>query len=82
MTVTNAAGYHSNDTIPVISSDTAAVAPRRGAPRRRSVDRDPTGPHLLIGLTDRVEASGVTISVTSPTGQNTALLVDLPINGR
>jgi len=33
MTVTNAAGYHSDDTIAVISSDTAAVAPRRGAPR-------------------------------------------------
>jgi len=49
MTVTNAAGYHSDDTIAVISSDTAAVAPRRGAPRRRSADRDPTGPHLLIG---------------------------------
>jgi signal transduction histidine kinase len=36
----------------------------------------------LIGLTDRVEALGGTISVTSPTGQGTALLVDLPIDVR
>jgi signal transduction histidine kinase len=33
----------------------------------------------LIGLTDRVEALGGTISVTSPTGGGTTLLVDLPI---
>jgi signal transduction histidine kinase len=33
----------------------------------------------LIGLTDRVEALGGTISVTSPTGQGTTLRVDLPI---
>jgi len=35
----------------------------------------------LIGLTDRVEALGGTISVTSPTGGGTALVVDLPIKG-
>jgi signal transduction histidine kinase len=35
----------------------------------------------LIGLTDRVEALGGTISVTSPTGGGTALRVDLPIKG-
>jgi signal transduction histidine kinase len=33
----------------------------------------------LIGLTDRVEALGGTIVVTSPTGQGTTLLVELPI---
>jgi signal transduction histidine kinase len=36
----------------------------------------------LIGLTDRVEALGGTTSVTSPTGQGTALRVNLPVNGR
>jgi len=36
----------------------------------------------LIGLTDRVEALGGTISVISPTGQGTALMIDLPIMGR
>ena len=36
----------------------------------------------LIGLTDRVEALGGTISVTSPTGQGTAILVDLPLRER
>ena len=33
----------------------------------------------LVGLTDRVEALGGSISIASPTGQGTALLVDLPI---
>jgi len=35
----------------------------------------------LIGITDRVSALGGTISVTSPAGQGTALLVDLPVRG-
>jgi chemotaxis protein histidine kinase CheA len=30
---------------------------------------------------DRVEAMGGTISLSSPTGQGTSLLVDLPIKG-
>ncbi|HEX6673719.1 MAG TPA: HAMP domain-containing protein [Actinomycetes bacterium] len=33
----------------------------------------------LIGLTDRVEALGGTISIASPGGQGTTLLVDLPV---
>jgi signal transduction histidine kinase len=33
----------------------------------------------LIGLTDRVEALGGTMSVASPSGQGTTLLVDLPV---
>jgi signal transduction histidine kinase len=36
----------------------------------------------LVGLTDRVEALGGTITVTSPPGQGTTLLVDLPTTGR
>jgi signal transduction histidine kinase len=36
----------------------------------------------LVGLTDRVEAMGGTISLTSPTGQGTSLLVGLPLDGR
>jgi signal transduction histidine kinase len=36
----------------------------------------------LIGLTDRVEALGGMISLSSPTGKGTVLLVDLPITGR
>jgi signal transduction histidine kinase len=36
----------------------------------------------LVGLTDRVQALGGTISVTSPTGQGTTLLVELPIEVR
>jgi signal transduction histidine kinase len=36
----------------------------------------------LIGLTDRVEALGGTILLSSPTGKGTALLVNLPIKGR
>jgi signal transduction histidine kinase len=36
----------------------------------------------LIGLIDRVEALSGTISVTSPTGQGTTLLADLPLTGR
>jgi signal transduction histidine kinase len=35
----------------------------------------------LIGLTDRVEAIGGTIEVTSPAGSGTSLLVEFPIDG-
>jgi signal transduction histidine kinase len=34
----------------------------------------------LVGLTDRVEALGGTISLVSPAGHGTALLVDLPLD--
>jgi signal transduction histidine kinase len=33
----------------------------------------------LIGLTDRVEALGGTLSITSPPGQGTTLVADLPV---
>ena len=36
----------------------------------------------LVGLTDRIQALGGTISVTSPADKGTELLVDLPIDGR
>jgi signal transduction histidine kinase len=39
---------------------------------------DPTRGSGLIGLTDRVEALGGTIDVTSPAGQGTTLHVTLP----
>jgi signal transduction histidine kinase len=35
----------------------------------------------LIGLTDRVEALGGRISIASPSGQGTTLLVELPVKG-
>jgi signal transduction histidine kinase len=40
---------------------------------------DPRRGSGLIGLTDRVEALGGTISVASPPGEGTSLLVRLPI---
>jgi signal transduction histidine kinase len=43
---------------------------------------DPRRGSGLIGLTDRVEALGGRITVSSPDGRGTALLVDLPIKGR
>jgi signal transduction histidine kinase len=39
---------------------------------------DPTRGSGLIGLTDRVEALGGTLDVTSPAGQGTTLHVTLP----
>jgi signal transduction histidine kinase len=36
----------------------------------------------LLGLNDRVEALGGTISVTSPSGRGTVLSVELPISAR
>ena len=43
---------------------------------------DPDQGSGLIGLTDRVHALGGTISVDSPPGRGTTLLVDLPMTGR
>jgi signal transduction histidine kinase len=36
----------------------------------------------IVGLTDRIQALGGTISVTSPAGEGTELLVELPLGGR
>jgi signal transduction histidine kinase len=41
---------------------------------------DPTRGSGLIGLTDRVDAVGGTITVGSPVGEGTTLLVTLPID--
>ena len=35
----------------------------------------------LIGLTDRLEALGGRISIASPSGQGTTMLVELPVKG-
>jgi signal transduction histidine kinase len=43
---------------------------------------DPHRGSGLIGLSDRVQALGGTMSVTSPAGQGTTLLVELPVTGR
>jgi signal transduction histidine kinase len=43
---------------------------------------DPGRGSGLVGLTDRVQALGGTISLTSPPGQGTTLLVDLPTTAR
>jgi signal transduction histidine kinase len=43
---------------------------------------DPSGGSGLIGLIDRVEALGGTIAVTSPPGQGTAMVLELPVELR
>jgi signal transduction histidine kinase len=43
---------------------------------------DPVRGSGLVGLTDRVQALGGTISLTSPPGQGTTLVVDLPVSAR
>src|SRR5439155_1671968 len=35
----------------------------------------------LVGLSDRIEALGGTLEVTSPTGSGTTLLIELPVEG-
>jgi signal transduction histidine kinase len=41
---------------------------------------DPSCGSGLVGLTDRVEAIGGKISIVSPAGGGTSLLVELPLN--
>jgi signal transduction histidine kinase len=36
----------------------------------------------LVGLSDRIEALGGTLEVTSPTGNGTTLLVEVPVEGQ
>jgi signal transduction histidine kinase len=43
---------------------------------------DPARGSGLVGLTDRVQALGGTITVHSPVGEGTTLLIDLPIDLR
>jgi signal transduction histidine kinase len=40
---------------------------------------DPTQGSGLVGLSDRVQALGGTITVCSPIGEGTTLLIDLPL---
>jgi signal transduction histidine kinase len=42
---------------------------------------DPARGSGLIGLTDRVEALGGRIEITSPPGRGTSLFVSIPIDG-
>jgi signal transduction histidine kinase len=43
---------------------------------------DPSHGSGLVGLSDRVEALGGTLQVTSPTGDGTTLLIDVPLEGQ
>jgi signal transduction histidine kinase len=43
---------------------------------------DPEQGSGLVGLTDRVEALGGTLQVTSPAGSGTTLLIELPVEAR
>jgi signal transduction histidine kinase len=42
---------------------------------------EPGGGSGLVGITDRVEAIGGTVALTSPPGGGTSLLIELPIGG-
>jgi signal transduction histidine kinase len=42
---------------------------------------DPSRGSGLVGLSDRIEALGGTLEVTSPTGGGTTLLIQLPVEG-
>jgi len=63
-----------------------AHATRRGGGSRLSIrddgigGADPARGTGLVGLKDRVEATGGTLRVQSRPGQGTALLVELPID--
>jgi signal transduction histidine kinase len=43
---------------------------------------DPTGGSGLVGLRDRVEALGGSLSLRSPRGEGTALVIELPLDER
>jgi signal transduction histidine kinase len=43
---------------------------------------DPGHGSGLVGLSDRIEALGGTLQVTSPTGSGTTLLIQIPIEGQ
>jgi signal transduction histidine kinase len=43
---------------------------------------DPGGGSGLLGLSDRVEALGGTLEITSPAGKGTTLLIEVPLDGR
>jgi signal transduction histidine kinase len=42
---------------------------------------DPLRGSGLVGLTDRIEALGGTLQVTSPNGGGTSLLIEIPLQG-
>ena len=43
---------------------------------------DPVQGSGLVGLSDRIEALGGTLQVTSPAGNGTTLLIEIPLEGR
>ena len=49
-----------------------------GDPRRRGRGADPAQGSGLVGLSDRIEALGGTLEVTSPAGGGTSLLIEIP----
>jgi signal transduction histidine kinase len=53
---------------------------RSGVEASRRVSADPAFGSGLLGLKDRAEALGGTISLESPPGAGTSLLVELPVD--
>jgi signal transduction histidine kinase len=43
---------------------------------------DPVQGSGLLGLSDRIEALGGTLEITSPVGKGTTLLVEIPLKGQ
>jgi signal transduction histidine kinase len=43
---------------------------------------DPRQGSGLVGLSDRIEALGGSLEVTSPTGRGTTLLIEVPLEGQ
>jgi signal transduction histidine kinase len=43
---------------------------------------DPAQGSGLVGLSDRIEALGGTLQVTSPAGNGTTLLIEIPLEGQ
>ena len=47
--------------------------------RRIGCLQPPAWKSALVGLSDRIEAVGGTLDVTSPTGGGTTLLIEIPV---
>ena len=79
--LTNAA-KHAHASVVHVELDTSDATLRLAIRDDGIGGADPSQGSGLVGLSDRIEALGGTLQVTSPSGSGTTLLIEIPVEGR
>ena len=76
------AAKHAQASVVHVELDTPATIVRLAVRDDGIGGADPARGAGLVGLSDRIEAAGGTLHVTSPPGVGTTLLIEIPVKGQ